>query len=310
MSACPLVIFHKQLGDVLLLEPALAKLVSATNADVVLATRPAFSPMLSLMDRVRPLEPGVFRRADRVISFDYRLRACQQALTTLAPDKCLIVPAEKHLRGWHRFIFPTECKSVDASTLYRAEYFYNVMPVTASMAFRPPRLRVPPVGWLPPGLPSGYVLIHPTSAWKRKSWPAENWGKAITALHGMGLGPFVVTGGDSEWERAYVADLKQATSVPVVDLCGKTGVTGYMATVAHARMVLCIDGSAAHLAAAFTCPSVALFGPTHPLHWHYPAEQSCLIDARRFVSEERPAVAIIPVDAVIEDVSRLWKAIA
>jgi ADP-heptose:LPS heptosyltransferase len=244
-----------------------------------------------------------------VISFDCRLRACQQALTTCAPEKRLIVTAEKHLRVWHRFIFSTECKAVDASTLYRAEYFYNTMPVTTPMAFRPPRLRLPPVDWLPTGLPRGYILIHPTSAWKRKSWPAENWGRAITALYGMGLGPFVVTGGESKWERAYVADLKEATSAPVIDLCGKTGISGYMATVAHARMVFCIDGSAAHLAAAFKRPTITLFGPSHPLHWHYPAEHSCLIDARSFVRDKRPAVSAIPVEAVIEEASLIWQTI-
>ncbi len=306
MRTSPLVIYNKQLGDVLLLEPALAKLAESTGTEVMLATRPAFAPMLSLMDRVRPLPSGIFRRSSSVISFDHRLRACLFALTTLSPEKRLVVGNSKRLRGWHRLFFPTQCSVVPESAQYRAEYCFDAMPVTSNMAFRPPKLNRPPVTWLPPNLPERYILVHPTSAWKRKSWSAERWGKALDALHARGMGPFVVTGGSAEWEQAYVAEMQRFTQAPLINLCGNSSLEAYMATVANAQMVLCIDGSAAHLAAAFQRPLVVLFGPTHPLHWYYPTEHSLLIDAREFVQEERPAVDNIPVDAVVEAAGRLW----
>jgi len=116
----------------------------------------------------------------------------------------------------------------------------------------------------------------------------------------------VITGGRAPWESEYVAALQVACKAPLLNLCGKTGLEGYLATVAQARLVLCIDGSAAHLASAFRRPSLTLFGPSHPLHWHYPASHSLVIDARRFVPERKPAVANIPVEEVIEASCCLW----
>jgi len=45
----PLVIYHKQLGDVLMFEPALAKLAAFTGGTVRFSTRASFAPMISLM---------------------------------------------------------------------------------------------------------------------------------------------------------------------------------------------------------------------------------------------------------------------
>ena len=91
MSGYPLVVLHKQLGDVLLLEPALYKLANAVQSKVMLATRPEFSPMVELMQDVLPMPSGAFRRASEVISFGPRLRAGLIALSTSAQRKRLIV---------------------------------------------------------------------------------------------------------------------------------------------------------------------------------------------------------------------------
>lgn len=306
MPAPALVIFHKQLGDVLLLEPGLMKLAKFSGTKVLLATRPAFAPMLSLIDHVLPLPDSTFRCASSVISFDPRSRACLQALTTRSPQKRLIVTAEKHLRGWHPLFFPTERRVADESSYYRAEYFFNLLPGPAEVEFRRPRLNRPPDTWLPENLPNTYVLIHTTSAWRNKSWPAASWAAVLDDLHAHGIGPFVATGGNEEWESSYVEEIRCATKAPLMNLSGKTALSGYLATVAKASMVLCIDGSAAHLAAAFRRPSITLFGPTHPVHWHYPADDSAMIDARAFSKEKRPSVAAIPVNEVVEAAVKLW----
>jgi ADP-heptose:LPS heptosyltransferase len=302
----PLVIFHKQLGDVLLLEPALSKLAQTCRAPVMLATRPEFAPLLSLMHDVVPMPERFFRRASQVISFDPRLRACIQATTTWAPEKRLIVTRPRYLRSWHRLFFPAGYKAVNETDFYRAEYFFNVIPGGALIPFRPPLLKMPASGWKPAALPPNYVLLHATSAWPSKSWPVEHWARVLDSLHTKGIGPFVITGGKAPWESDYVGALQAACKAPLLNLSGQTGLNGYLATVAYARLVLCIDGSAAHLAAAFRRPSLTLFGPSHPIHWHYPALNSLMIDARCFVAENKPAVTHIPVGAVIEACCSLW----
>lgn len=295
----PLVIYHKQLGDILMLEPALTKLALTTQTKVMLATRPSFDPLLTLMEHVFAIPSGVFRRASQVISFDPRLRACMQAFTTVAPTKRLIVSQEKGLKPWHRFFFPRECQVRNDSAQYRAEYFFDSIPGDNGMSFRPPRLAMPPKDWLMKKLPSEYVLIHPTSAWKRKCWLPEHWALTMNELEKRGIGPFVVTGGGEAWEIEHVRAIASIGG-KLVNLAGKTTLTQYLAVVANAKAVLCIDGSSSHLAAAFGKPVITLFGPSSPLHWHFSTPNSKAIDARLYCpSEKRPAVSNIPPTAVI-----------
>ena len=309
MNRPPLVIFRKQLGDVLLLEPALAKLAASTGEPVMLATRPGFGPLLELMEQVIPAPRMLLRSASQVISFDPTPKAGLWALTTLAKEKRLIVTRPRNLHAWHSWVYRTACAAEDETEFYRAEYFFNVMPCQSAMTFRPPHLRQPPRKWLPASLPESYVLLHATSAWQRKSWPHASWAKVLAALHAQGVGPFVVTGGNAQWEAGYAAALQQDSGVPLINLCGRTSLQGYLAAVNRASLVLCIDGSATHLAAAFRRPSVTLFGPTHPLHWHFPSPLATLIDARDFAKEEKPAVASIPAEAVQDVVMCAWNRI-
>lgn len=307
MPANPLVILHKQLGDVLLLEPALAKLAAARGRPVTLATRPGFATMLGLMENVQPLAPGLFRRASEVISFGPRPRAGLLTLSTWAPEKRLIVLHERHLRPWHRLVYTTECRAIVGAGIYRAKYFFDAMPVESGMAFRPPRLRHPPREWLPQGMPERYVLIHTTSAWPEKSWSTEAWAHTLEELARQGMGPFVITGGNADWEREYVAGIERACSVPLINLCGKTGLDAYLAVVANADILLGIDGSSAHLANAFGVPTLTLFGPSSRKTWHYPSDTSIALDASDFSDAVPPSVAAIPAEAVIQKVKLLHR---
>ena len=306
MNKAPLLIFRKQLGDVLLLEPALAKLAASAGSPVMLASRPAFNPLLHLMENVLPAPRTPLRRAATVISFDPTPKACLWALTTLALEKKLIVTRPKYLRPWHSHIFPDGCTSLDESHHYRAEYFFNAISCSATIPFRPPRLQMPPAPWLTVNLPEKFILLHPTSAWQRKSWPVNLWAQTLAKLHALGVGPFVVTGGNAPWEAEYVAALEQTSGIPLINLCGKTSLTAYLAVVSKASLVLCVDGSATHLAAAFQRPSITLFGPTHPLHWHFPTSIATLLDARNYSEETKPAVANIPAENVYEAVIKAW----
>ncbi|UCV15262.1 glycosyltransferase family 9 protein [Quatrionicoccus australiensis] len=295
----PLVIYHKQLGDVLLLEPALAKLASWAGGSVTLATRPGFSPMIQLMDSVEPIPNGIFRQASQVVSFDPRSRGCLLSLTTWAREKRLIVSQKKHLKAWHALFFPTQRRVASDSRYYRAEYFFDVMPCESKMAFRPPKLSRPPGDWHPQSLPENYVLLHLTSAWQRKSWLAERWVATINELSRQGWGPFVITGGGAEWEKQYIQTIVNSVDVEIIDINGRTSLSQYLSVIANAKVLLCIDGSSSHIASAFGIPCVTLFGPSNPLHWHCPTQGAIAIDARKYSSEPKPSTSFISVDSVV-----------
>ncbi len=302
----PLVIYHKQLGDVLMMEPALAKLAASTGGIVHLSTRPSFASMVSLMPHVKLANYTSFRRASSVYSFSERFQAAFKALIARSSEKRLFAIVQEHIRPWHHLVYHSGCFVTPRTANYQAEHFFNSIPGPSPFPFRPPQLRVPPADWLPSGLPPKYVLLHGSAAWQRKAWPAQNWAAVLNELHAEGIGPFVLTGGTEAWERELAAAIQLSTKAPVLNLSGKTSLKEYLATIAFAQMALCVDGSATHLAAAFKRPSVSLFGPTPAERWFYKTPSSVLVDARSFTTEERPAVSCIPIGAVTTAVLDLW----
>jgi ADP-heptose:LPS heptosyltransferase len=296
----PLVIYHKQLGDLLLMEPALAKLAGATRERVRLSTRAAFLPMVALMEHVDG-ESGVrLSRASEVISFSANLHAGVKAWTTFAPVKRLREKDGTLLKAWHRWVYPDGIEVPRAWGMYRARHYYDAMPCDGVEPFRLPRLRQPPAAWRHPQLPSDYILLHGTSAWPSKSWPAESWVGVLDALHAEGIGPFVLTGGGAPWEQEFARRICGQTRAQVVNLGGSTRLEEYLYAVSRARMVLCIDGSSSHLAAAFERPAITLFGSTPVEVWHYPTELASAVVPPEGKAGEEKRVGAIPMECVVE----------
>jgi ADP-heptose:LPS heptosyltransferase len=306
MSRCPLVIFHKQLGDVLLLEPALAKLAAATAKRVTFSTRSTFLPMISLMENVDGVSGLRFTRASEVIAFSNKFHPTLKSLFTSAPIKRLYTNSASNLHILHQLIYNSGIHLKASKNVYKARHFFDLIPCEETFPFRPPTLRNPSVQWLPAELPERYIQVHTTSAWPSKSWPAECWAKTLDILHEKGIGPFVLTGGSAAWEQAFVRSIQTQTAAPILNYSGRTSMEAYLACVANAEMVLSIDGSVAHLAAAFRRKSLTLFGPSNSVSWHYPSDYSAIIDARDFSPENTPPkMKSIPVDAVIKATIRM-----
>lgn len=116
---------------------------------------------------------------------------------------------------------------------------------------------------------AGAAVVHPGAAFAARRWPAERFARVAAELAGRGE-RVVVTGSAAERELAeHVATL--AGLDPTSVLAGGTDVEQLAALVAAARLVVSGDTGTAHLAAAFSTPSVVLFGPTPPAWWGPPA---------------------------------------
>jgi ADP-heptose:LPS heptosyltransferase len=124
----------------------------------------------------------------------------------------------------------------------------------------PGDLRLAPPGG---GPRRGPVVVHPGAASGARRWPAERWRQVAGWLSARGE-PVVVTGSDGE--RALCAEVARDVS-GVRDLGGALDLDGLADLVAGARLLLCGDTGVAHLATAFSTPSVLLFGPTPPTWW-------------------------------------------
>lgn len=271
-----LVVYHKQLGDTLLLQPALAKLAQQDGEPVGLIARPGFEDLIGLMKDVRPLSWKPTPSAERLLCYDAGDRSAFVSFWCRAKVKHLLTFSDFYQRFFCRWIFD-QIHFRDQVQMYRGEYFWASTPGDACAGFVPPQLEQPPQEWLPSEVPKGeFLLIHATSAWQRKCWPSSSWRQVIAKMQKvLGL-PVVVTGGNSEWERLLCAEIAQGLP-GVINLGGKTHLRGIMAVASKASLVLAVDGFVSHLAAAFRRPCVTLFGPTNVNHWHLSTPWACAV---------------------------------
>ena len=119
-------------------------------------------------------------------------------------------------------------------------------------------------------LPSAYFILHPGSARIEKYWQADRWAEVIAyARHRFRL-PCLITGGRDPHELQHIEDLllKSRDRSAIFNLAGRIDLLETAALIQRAAFFIGVDTVAAHFAAAFRRPSITLFGPTNPFHWH------------------------------------------
>ena len=104
-----------------------------------------------------------------------------------------------------------------------------------------------------------FVVMVPGSAWPTKMWSWEGYRQVAARLQGQGY-PVVLLG---EAAEARVVE-KVARGLDLINLAGKTDVAEAMLVVSRARLMICNDSMALHLASAFQIPTVAIFCSTSP----------------------------------------------
>ena len=266
MSGC-YAVFHKQLGDLVLLEPCLSRLRDHHGAPVRLLTRSGHAPLAELMSGVRYIRGIPLAPAGCLYCFDPLKKSAMRSLFAPVGSRKFL-PAERRELSWfHSILFP-ELKTPDLGDAYVAEFFWTHTPVPAKNPFRPPKLERPPASWAPAGRASGgYLLVNPTAGWRHKSWTADGWSQVLKAL---GL-PALLTGAGSDWQVAECREIADKAGCLAESIASSTTLKEYLWLCANARAVLTVDGAASHLAAAFGVPCLTLFGRTSIHNWHRPA---------------------------------------
>ena len=289
----------KQLGDTLLLQPALAHLEAQTGTPAELHTNAAFAPLVELMPGVRlPEQRGGY---GQLWVFEQGSKAARRAFFMRAGEKRAVLLREQYRSWFHRLVF-SRVDVVPRRYGYRAEDFFRAV---GGVDFQPPVLRTPPPEWAPSvELPRDFLLIGPTSAWESKAWAPAQWASLVDALDL----PVVMVGGGSEWELRHTTEISALVRNPVLSLAGKTSLRELFAVVARARAVVAIDGAVAHIAAALRRPSLALFGPTRSEEWHWPGPQSMVARAADHCGDKHPPLTRLPENAVIAKARRLLEA--
>lgn len=165
---------------------------------------------------------------------------------------------------------------------------------------------------LPPALPSpcpGATVLHVGAAYGSRLWPEDRFAEVARTLSEDGH-QVVFTG--SSGERPRAVDVARLAGLPEAQvLAGKLRLAEFMAAIAEARLVVSADTGAAHLASAYSRPSVVLFGPAPAEVWGPPPGPHIVLtdaQARRgdtFAATPDPALLAVSVEDVLDAVGRL-----
>jgi ADP-heptose:LPS heptosyltransferase len=158
-----------------------------------------------------------------------------------------------------------------------------------------------------PGLPAASArpaaVVHVGAAYGSRLWPEERFASVASALDGAGH-EVVLTGSADERDRALRV-ARQAGLPDAAVVAGTQRLADFAATVADAGVVVSADTGAAHLATAYSRPSVVLFGPAPPERWGPPAGPHVVLtraELRRgdvFSDEPDPALLGVGVQDVL-----------
>ncbi len=121
---------------------------------------------------------------------------------------------------------------------------------------------------LAPAEVPGAVVIHVGAFYGSRQWPVERFARVARVLTEQGR-RVVLTGSAAERPRAAAVARQAGVEMAAVQ-AGRTGLAGFAAQIAGARLVVSADTGAAHLASAYAIPSVILFGPAPPQEWGPP----------------------------------------
>jgi ADP-heptose:LPS heptosyltransferase len=111
--------------------------------------------------------------------------------------------------------------------------------------------------------PGRYVCVHPGARMLSRRWPVERFAAAAKSLSADWK--IVITGAGDEAPLAQ--RFCEMFDGPVVNLCGQTALGTMAAVVAHARLVMCNDTGASHIAAAVRTPSVVVSCGSDSARW-------------------------------------------
>lgn len=283
MSAGAAIVSDKQLGDVLLLQPSAEHLARVTGQPTALFVREAFKPLVEKMPGC-VWGPDVQGKFEQVWTTSWSSKAVWQAFLRRTPRRILIVNKPRHIRWWYRLLFKKIIMDTPGA-MYWSLYFWRIVSGLPEAQFTPPKLNPPEPSWRHPQEPEkGYLLINPTAAWVRKFWGAAKWAEVIDALSARYGLPIVIAGGGSEVETAHCQEIVSKCHTPVLNLAGQTSMLQYLHLLSSARLVLCVDGAASHLAQALGVATVTVFGPTHEGKWNWPTPRNRVLAARYFAN--------------------------
>ena len=113
-----------------------------------------------------------------------------------------------------------------------------------------------------------FLVVHPTSRWLFKAWPAASMTALMRQLLAAGHA-LIVTSGPDDAEREVIAEILAPLqpSDALVDWSGALTLKELAALLQRARLFIGVDSAPMHMASAMGTPVVAIFGPSGDQEW-------------------------------------------
>ena len=105
-------------------------------------------------------------------------------------------------------------------------------------------------------LPRDYVVLHPASGASFREWPVENWALLARKLEGAGWKTILTGSGVREQKNVEVI---RSTCPATIDLCGRLSWDQFVYVLESARLLVGVESSAGHTAAAVSTPCVVIY---------------------------------------------------
>jgi lipopolysaccharide heptosyltransferase II len=115
-----------------------------------------------------------------------------------------------------------------------------------------------------------WIILHPGVSEKKREYPEEHWAAIAHKITGMQEFQVIITGTQSEAPLA--ARIKEAVEEPVYSLAGLLSVEEFVMLIKHASLVISVNTSTIHIAAATQTRVIVLYALTNPQHtpWKVP----------------------------------------
>lgn len=288
-----LIIKPSALGDIVHALPAMASLrASFPQAKISWLVRPAFEPLLHCVSGI----DGYLRFERRKMNgWWYRPAAWKTLKFFLASLRQGQFDLVVDLQGLFRtafFAFYTGCPrrygmstaregavlfyshktSLSPETIHLIDYYNRIVADVGGKILCTDCPITPPdsaIASIHEKLSAGgvndkpYAVLVPGSAHQSKCWPTQRFAAIIEKIS-KELNLSVVGAGIAS-ESILVDQLRQYTSVPLLNLAGQTNIPELVALLKNARLVISNDTGPGHLAQALKIPTVLIFGHTNPL---------------------------------------------
>ncbi|SDB18571.1 heptosyltransferase-3 [Desulfonatronum thiosulfatophilum] len=153
--------------------------------------------------------------------------------------------------------------------------------------------------WPPARELTDFVLLHPGTRWSIKRWPEERWRDLCVHLLRR-IPNILLSCGPDVREVDLCARLMMVEPGRIMSTAGRASWAQLAGLLYRARLFVGVDTAAMHLAAACSCPTVALFIGSRPEDWSPWQTRNIVVQPRADKDLQQPPAERISLEQVLQ----------